>query len=340
MKEIKIITKDWDKIVPNNIESYRRVGGYSALHNVIRNFSPTEVIEEVKKSRLVGRGGAGFPTGQKWEITAKNSSKEKYFICNLDESEPGTFKDRVIAEKNPHQIIEGIIIGSYAVGARKAFIYLNGGFNIARVMLEQAIQQAYDNNLLGKSVMGADFDLDLEIFFGAGAYICGEESALINSMEGKRGEPRNRPPFPCDCGLFGSPTVVNNGETLANVPFIFKKGAGKFSVIGAIDCPGTKLFCVDGAVNCPGLYEAPIGITVEDIVNDLAGGIKHGLELSFVQIGGASGRLAIASTLGEIPSYSKNAKIPLGSGAILVIDKFQDPREIALSWLRFFQREY
>ncbi|MDA3814782.1 MAG: hypothetical protein PF549_00235 [Patescibacteria group bacterium] len=177
MQEIKIITKNWGKINPNDIASYRRFGGYSSLHKVFRNFSPPEVIAEIKKSGLVGRGGAGFPTGQKWEITAKNASKERYFICNLDESEPGTFKDRLMIENNPHQIIEGIIIGSYAVGAKKAFIYLNGGFNVAKLRLERAIQQAYENNLLGKSIMGSAFDLDLEIFFGAGAYICGEESA-------------------------------------------------------------------------------------------------------------------------------------------------------------------
>ena len=339
MKETKIITKNWNKINPDDIESYRQSGGYSALHKVLRNFSPEEVVEEVKKSGLVGRGGAGFPTGQKWELSANHPTKDNYFVCNLDESEPGTFKDRVIAENNPHQIIEGIIIGSYAIGAKKAYIYLNGTFNIAKVRLERAIQQAYDNHLLGKSIMGAVFDLDLEIFFGAGAYICGEESALINSMEGERGEPRNRPPFPCDCGLSGVPTVVNNGETLANIPFIFKKGAEKFAEIGSRDCPGTKLFCIDGSVKRSGLYEAPIGITVDEIINNLAGGLQEGLGLSFVQVGGAAGKLVTTTMLGEIPSYSKKARIPLGSGSILVVNNFQDPKAIALSWLRFFQRE-
>lgn len=339
MQEKKIITKNWGKVNPSYLESYRINGGYAALHSLLRNFTPEKAIEEVKESGLVGRGGAGFPTGKKWEIAAGQKCKERFFVCNLDESEPGTFKDRAIAENDPHQVLEGVIIASYAVGAQKAFIYLNGGFAEAEYLLQRAIDEAYEKNILGKSILGSAFDLEAELFSGAGAYICGEESALINSLEGKRGEPRSRPPYPCECGLNAKPTVVNNAETISSLPFIFKKGAKKFKQIGLRDCPGTKMICLDGAVNKPGLYETPMGLSVEEIINQLGGGMKPGLKPLFVQIGGASGRLAIPSMWSEIPSYQKESRIPIGSGSVLVVDDFQDPRKIALSWMNFFQRE-
>lgn len=336
---LKIITKNWGKIDPGGIETYIRKGGYKALRKVIRDFKPSEVIEEIEKSSLRGRGGAGFNTGQKWKITAKEKCLKKYFICNLDESEPGTFKDRMIIENNPHQIIEGIVIGAYAVGAKKAFIYLNGSFKTAKNILEKAIAQAFERNLLGKSIFGAAFDLDLEIIEGAGAYVCGEETALLNSMEGKRGEPRLKDVYPCESGLFCKPTVINNAETLASIPWIINNGAKKYQVIGMKKCPGTKLFCIDGAVKMPGIYEAPIGTSVKDLIDQYAGGLQSGIELNFVQVGGSSGKLVLPTFLDEIPSYDKDSKIPLGSGAILVVDKFKDIKKIIQSWIDFFQRE-
>lgn len=337
--DIKIITKNWNTVDPKSIDSYLKKNGYRTLQWVLREKKPEEIIAEIKNSGLQGRGGAGFPTGLKWEMTVKASGKEKYFICNLDESEPGTFKDRLLAENDPHLLIEGIIIGAYAVKAEKAFIYLNGNFHNAKDILEKAIKQCYERRILGRSIMGMAFDLELEIFVGAGAYICGEETALLNSMEGRRGEPRLKDVFPCESGLFCRPTVINNAETIANIPWILKHGADEFSKIGMKKSPGTKIFCVDGAVKIPGAYEAPIGTSVRTLIFDYAGGLRPGTELWFAQIGGSSGKLAPAALLDEMPSYDKNSKIPLGQGSILVIDKNQDIKKLVSSWVNFFQRE-
>lgn len=337
--ETKIITKHWDKVDPWEINSYRKKGGYLVLKDILRNNKPHEIVNEIKKSGLQGRGGAGFSTGEKWGITAKQLSETKYFICNLDESEPGTFKDRMIVEKNPHQLIEGIIIGAYAIGSKKAFIYLNGNFKIAEKILNKALEQARKEKILGRGVLGSAFDLEIEVLVGAGAYICGEETALLNSMEGKRGEPRIKTIFPCERGLFCKPTVINNAETIANVPWIIKNGAGEFKKVGIKKSPGTKLFCIDGSVECPGIYEAPIGVSVRDLIYEYAGGTRRGTELWFAQVGGSSGRLLVVSHLDETPSYSRDSKIPLGQGSILVVDKFQDIKKIVQSWINFFQRE-
>lgn len=338
-KDFKILTKLWDQVDPMSVVSYRKKGGYESVRFMLRTLQPKQVLEEVKKSGLQGRGGAGFPTGQKWELATKVPAKEKYLICNLDESEPGTMKDRFLAEKNPHQLIEGLIIAAYALEVKKAYIYLNGKFDQARITLEKALQQAYAENYLGRSILGFAFDFDLELFSGAGAYICGEESALINSMEGKRGEPRFKPPYPSDCGLWGKPTVVNNAETLANLPWIIKHGGQKFSQIGLKDSPGTKIFSIQGSVQKPGVYEAPIGITISDLINHYAGGLLPGKQLWFCQIGGASGRIIPASLVDSIPSFSQAAAVTMGAGTILVMDKFQDPKRFLLSIVNFFQRE-
>lgn len=339
MEKIKILTKFWGQIDPHLIDTYRKKGGYGSLKKVLREMKPLEVIEEIKKSGLQGRGGAGFSAGDKWEIASKVPMDTRYFICNLDESEPGAFKDQALAEKNPHQILEGILIGCYAIGAKKAIIYLNGRFKQAQQTLEKAIAQAHERRFLGESIMGFAFDVEIELFMGAGAYICGEESALINSLEGLRGEPRLRPPFPCNCGLDSSPTVVNNAETISNIPWIIKYGAEKFSNVGIKSSPGTKVFSIDGAVKHPGIYEAPIGQSVRDLVFKIAGGMEDGKEFWFAQVGGSSGRIVPAGKLDEVPSFSRDANIPMGSGAILVIDKRQDIKKILLDWIHFFQRE-
>lgn len=337
---MNIISKNWEKINPLDIKSYIAQRGYDALQKVIRTRQPEEVITEITISKLRGRGGAGFPTGEKWETAAKTKSNEKYFVCNLDESEPGTFKDRMIAEKNPHQIIEGLLIGSYAIGAKKAFIYINGNYQKQAEILRIAIDQAKEKELVGKGILGSAIDIDVEVFEGAGAYICGEETALLNSIEGKRGEPSSKPPFPPVSGLFGKPTIVNNAETLANIPYIIRNGGQKYSQIGSNLCPGTKLFTLSGAVRNAGLHEAPLGITAQELIyNSLyGGGLKSGKDFWFAQIGGAAGRLAPAGKLDQSLAYD-NRDFPLGSGSILVVDKNADIADYLLSWAGFFHRE-
>jgi len=335
---MKILTKYWKIGKSLDIKDYLNVGGYEALKKAIEKMKPAEVIEELKKSKLQGRGGGGFPVGLKWEFAAGKKEKQKYFICNLDESEPGNFKDRMLAENNPHQIIEGIIIGAYAIGANKAFVYLNGTFRIAGKKLEQAIEDCYKKNFLGKGILKSKFDLDLEVFYGAGAYICGEESALINSLEGKRGEPRSKPPYPSDAGFLGKPTVVNNAETLSSVSWIIENGGKEFSKIGNVDSPGTKLSSIDGAVKNPGLYEVTMDKNIEQLLQ-IAGGVKEGFELWFAQIGGSSGQVVPRYLLTEIPSYSERSVVSIGSGSVLAISKHENLKDLLLSWINFFQRE-
>jgi len=337
---MQIITKNWEKIKPLEIGSYIRVGGYESLRKAIREMSPAEVIEEIKKSGLRGRGGAGFPTGDKWELAAKTAADRKYFICNLDESEPGVYKDRIIAEKNPHQIIEGLAIGAYAIGAKKVFIYINGHYDGAAEILEIALKQAEEKEFIGRSAMGSPVDIEIEIFRSAGAYICGEETALLNSMEGQRGEPRLKPPFPPVRGLFGRPTVINNAETLANIPYILKRGAKTFAQIGLKSSPGTKLFILGGAVKNPGVFEAPLGTSMRDLIyNSLyGGGIAKGKELWFVQLAGACGRLVPPAKLDQPLAYGQ-CEFALGSGSILVVHKGVDLKNLLFSWADFFHRE-
>lgn len=359
---MNILTKNWGKIDPHRIESYIKTGGYEVLRKAIREMTPVEVINEIKISGLRGRGGAGFLTGDKWEISAKTAANEKYFICNLDESEPGTYKDRMIAEKNPHQIIEGLLIGAFSIGAKKAYIYINGHYRQPSEILKIALKQALEKEFVGRGIMGSAIDIEVEIFEGAGAYICGEETALLNSMEGKRGEPRLKPPYPPVSGLFGKPTVINNAETLANIPYILRHGAKTFAQIGTKSSPGTKLFLLDGAVKNKGLFEVPFGTTVQELIyNSLyAGGMQSGKEFWFAQIGGASGRLMPAGKLdqplfyphtnsvGSRESHSENkigvgvngsGEYTLGCGSILVVDKTVDIKDLMLSWAGFFHRE-
>ncbi len=337
---MQVITKNWEKIDPLRIESYIKTGGYEALRKVIREMNSQDIIAEVKSSGLCGRGGAGFLTGRKWEMAAAMAAKEKYFICNLDESEPGTYKDRTIAEKNPHQIIEGLVIGAIAVGARRAFVYVNGHYQEQAEILQIALEQAREKEFVGKGLVGSAVDVEIELFEGAGAYICGEETALINSIEGKRGEPRLRPPYPPVAGLFGKPTVVNNAETLANIPFIMRRGAKVFSQIGSNVSPGTKLFVLEGAVKNCGIHEAPLGISAQELIyNSLyGGGLVPGKEFWFAQIGGASGRLMPAGKLDQPLLYGKS-EYPLGCGSIMVFERGTNLKELLFSWADFFHRE-
>ncbi|MFA7319189.1 MAG: NADH-ubiquinone oxidoreductase-F iron-sulfur binding region domain-containing protein, partial [Parcubacteria group bacterium] len=339
MENIKILTKNWGHINPLKVEDYLAVGGYSALRKFISEMKPQEVIDEIIKSKLSGRGGAGFLTGEKLKMVAENENHEKYFICNLEESEPGTYKDRMIVDNDPHLLLEGIIIAALSIGAHKAYIYVNGNYAAEKEILETALEQARGKNFWGPGILGSAYDLDVEIFSGAGAYICGEETALINSMEGRRGEPRLRPPFPTAVGLFGKPTCVNNAETVANIPWIILHGGRKYAKIGAACSPGMKLYILGGSVKKTGVVEAPTGLTIRKLVDEWGGGVTPGKEFWFAQIGGASGKLVTEEELDTSLTFSHDCPIPLGSGSILVVDKRVNIFELMLSWTEFFRRE-
>jgi NADH:ubiquinone oxidoreductase subunit F (NADH-binding) len=338
MQDIKIITKYWGVSDLTKIANYESFGGYKALQKFIRETDAEKAIGEIKKTGLCGRGGAGFPTGEKLEKVAKNGSEEKYFICNLDESEPGTYKDRAIVDNDPHKLIEGIIILSLAIRAKKAIIYINGSYEKQREILEHALADAHKKNYWGEKILKSSYNLEIEIFSGAGAYICGEETALINSMEGKRGEPKIRPPYPTESGLFGKPTLINNAETIAGIPWIVTYGGKDYAQIGSKNSPGTKLFILGGVIKNPGVYELPLGITLRELIFEIGGGLPKGKEFWFAQIGGSSGRLVVEGELDEKLEFG-NKNMPMGSGAILVVDKTSDIRDLLLSWTGFFRRE-
>ncbi len=339
MEDIKIITKNWGKINPLKISDYIEVGGYSALKKFVAGMKPTEAIGEVKVSGLSGRGGAGFSTGDKMEMVAKSKKHKKYFICNLDELEPGTYKDRMIVDNDPHILLEGIIISALAIGAHKAYIYINGNYEKQFEILEYALRESRRKNLWGPGILGTKYDLDVELFSGAGAYICGEETALLNSIEGYRGEPRLRPPYPTAVGLFGAPTCVNNAETIANLPWIILNGGKKYAKIGATCSPGMKLYTLGGVVKNQGVVEAPTGITIRFLIDKLGGGMQDEKEFWFAQIGGASGHLVTEKELDTALTFSRDCPIPLGSGAIVVVDKTANIYELMLSWTEFFRHE-
>ena len=274
----------------NGMTSLAKYGNYSALAKAA-GMKPAEIVDEVKASGLAGRGGAAFPTGSKWEGAAKAPGTEKYIICNADESEPGTFKDRILLMDDPHRVIEGMLVAGYAISAQKGYIYLRAEYPYIVPVLEQALDEAREAHLLGEHILGFDFSFDIELRVGAGAYICGEETALFESIEGKRGFPRVKPPFPTTHGLFGKPTVINNVETLCNVPLIISQGAAEYRKIGTEKSPGPKLFCVSGDVAKPGVYEVPFGVTLRELLT-MAGGMAGEKDLQAVLFGGAAGAFA------------------------------------------------
>lgn len=342
--------------VPNltDFEVYRKLGGYNAVEKALKSFSPDQITEEVKKSGLRGRGGAGFPTGVKWGFIDKKSDKPKYFVCNFDESEPGTFKDRHIGQLNPHQLIEGMILGSYALGARTAYIYIRGELFYVLRIIEKAIEQAYKNGFLGKNILGSDFSLDLYCQPGGGAYICGEETALLESLEGKRGNPRIKPPFPAIVGLYGCPTVVNNVETIACLPWIINNGSEAYAKIGIDKSKGTKLISACGHINKPGIYEIDLGLPVEEFIysNEYCGGIKNGNKLKAVIAGGSSvpilpAELILRTANGEprLMSYESLAEggfetgTMMGSGGFIVMDETTCMVKSLLTYARFYHHE-
>ncbi len=321
------------------VEGYRKTGGYEGLAKALA-MEPQEVTEEVKKSGLRGRGGAGFPAGLKWSFIPK-TDKPKYLVCNADESEPGTFKDRHLIEVDPHQLIEGCAICCWAVGANVCYIYIRGEYHSQTKILEEAIRDAYENGILGDSVMGKDFKLDMTIHRGAGAYICGEETALLESLEGKRGHPRVKPPFPAVEGAFGCPTVINNVETLCNVPHILQRGAEWFSTIGTDDRnTGPKLYAVSGHVENPGTYEFPIGVTFQELL-DACGGMLEGRELKAFVPGGASAPVLTAEDRHLKLDYDNVMKAGsmLGSAAVMVLDENTSMVRVGARFAQFFDHE-
>lgn len=322
------------------LTEYERSGGLNGLRKAL-TLPPAQIIAEVKASGLVGRGGAAFPTGLKWEGAAQAAGECRYLVCNADESEPGTFKDRVLLEDDPHQVLEGMIIAAYAIGAHQAYIYIRGEYPRAIQTVEQALEEARQAGLLGASILGSGFDLQIELRVGAGAYICGEETALFESIEGKRGFPRLKPPYPTTHGLFGQPTVINNVETLCNVPFIVEHGATVYRQAGTEKSPGTKLFCLSGDVARPGLYEAPLGLSLRELLEGMGGGMRAGKALQAVLIGGAAGAFATPDQLDTPLSFEglRQVGLPLGSGAVLVLDSSRDLRQVLHSLGRFFAHE-
>jgi NADH-quinone oxidoreductase subunit F len=305
---------------PTSLDQYRAAGGFSALRRAIE-MGPSAVIREVTEAGLVGRGGAAFPTGRKWAAVAAQADPLRYVVCNADESEPGTFKDRVLMEEDPFALIEAVTIASWAVGAKRAFIYIRGEYPLAAERLEHAIQQARARGFLGTDVLGRGFEVEIELRRGAGAYICGEETSLFNSIEGYRGEPRTKPPFPVESGLFGKPTVINNVETLVSVLEILKHGAKAYASIGTEGSKGTKLFCVSGHVLAPGLYEVPYGTPLSALIQK-AGGVRAGKKARAVLLGGAAGTFLAPSELDLPLSFEAAKKIgaSIGSGVVLVLD--------------------
>lgn len=337
----RIVLRNCGRINPESIEEYIGHDGYQALGKCVTTMKPSEVVQLLKDSGLRGRGGAGFPTGLKWSFTANTESEQKYIVCNADEGEPGTFKDRLILEGDPHSIIEGMAIAGYAVGASYGFIYIRGEYKLSIERMNQAIQQAKSLGLLGQGIFGSDFNFDLEVRSGAGAYVCGEETALIESIEGNRGEPRVKPPFPGISGLWGKPTVVNNVETLANIAPIILKGAAWFRGFGTENSPGTKVFTMTGDINNEGLIEVPMGITLRQVIYGVGGGIPGGLGFKMAQTGGTSGGCLPKEFLDLPMDYDTLANVgsALGSGALLIMDETHCIVDIVRCFMKFFMHE-
>lgn len=322
-KQVKIVLKNCGAIDPENIEEYINNGGYEALEKALTELSPSQAIQEIKDSGLRGRGGAGFPTGVKWEFVFKAKSSEKFVICNADEGDPGAFMDRAVLEGDPHTVIEGMGIAAYVVGAKRGYVYVRAEYPLAIERLEIALEQAKKRNFLGENILKKDFSFDIELRIGAGAFVCGEETALIASIEGKRGMPRSRPPFPATCGLWGKPTLINNVETLANIPHIILKGAKWFSSIGISGNKGTKIFALSGKIKNTGLVEVPLGLTIGELIFDIGGGIPDGKKFKAVQTGGPSGGCIPQDYLDTPISYEslKDLDSIMGSGGMIVLDE-------------------
>jgi NADH-quinone oxidoreductase subunit F len=323
----------------NTMERYLDTGGYKVLTDALKNLTPEKIAEEVKASNLRGRGGAGFPMGVKWGFLA--DSEPKYLVINADESEPGTFKDRQLLERDPHQLVEGIVLSSYALGVNRCFVYVRGEYAKPARRIQRAVEEAYEKGYLGENILGSGFTLDVSVHLGGGAYICGEETALLNSLEGKRGEPRLKPPFPAVEGLYARPTIVNNVESISNVPWIVSNGGAAYAAIGPERSAGTRMFSLSGHVNKPGNYEIVMGMSWRDLIFDIGGGIRDDNELKTWIPGGASAPWLVPEHLDTPLTIDDAASIGtmLGSGAVIVMDETTDVVKAALSIVRFFAHE-
>ena len=340
-KQFRIVLRNCGVINPEKIEDYIARDGYKALEKVLFEMTPEQVVEEMKKSGLRGRGGAGFPTGVKWESAAKQPKGQKYMICNADEGDPGAYMDRATLEGDPHSVLEAMVIGGYAVGADKGYIYIRAEYPLAIERLQIAIGQAHEAGLLGDDILGSGFNFDIELRFGAGAFVCGEGTALQHSIEGKRGMPRPKPPNSVVAGLWARPTVINNVETLATIPVIINKGADWFTKIGTPDTPGTKVFALTGKVNNSGLIEVPMGTTLREIIFDIGGGIRGGHKFKAAQTGGPSGGMIPEQFLDLPIDFGSLAKIDsiMGSGGLIVMDETDCVVDIAKFYLDFTVEE-
>ena len=336
-QQMRVALRNCGVIDPENIDEYIAFDGYKALAKALTEMTPEQVIDEVLKSGLRGRGGAGFPTGKKWQFARASQAEQKYFVCNADEGDPGAFMDRSLLEGDPHAILEAMAIGGYAIGANEGWIYVRAEYPIAVKRLEKAIEQAHEYGLLGNNIFGTDFNFDIHIRLGAGAFVCGEETALMASIEGKRGEPKPKPPFPAVKGLFESPTNINNVETLGNIAQIILKGADWFRSIGTERSTGTKVFALGGKINNTGLVEVPMGIPLRTIIEDIGGGCPNGKKFKAVQTGGPSGGCIPASLLDISVDYDSLTKIGamMGSGGMIVMDEDNCMVDIARFFLDF-----
>ena len=340
-KQLKIALKNCGHINPEKIEDYLIHNGYQALDKVLFEMNPEDVIAEVKQSRIRGRGGAGYPTGLKWETVYKYVNDQKYVICNGDEGDPGAFMDRSVLEGNPHRVLEGMAIAGYAIGANKGYAYIRGEYPLAIKRFELAIKQAKKIGLLGNNILGTNFCFDVEVRIGAGAFVCGEETALIASIEGKRGTPRPRPPFPAESGLWGKPTLINNVETYAAIAPIINNGGEWYSEIGTPKSSGTKVFALAGKINYAGLIEVPMGTSLREIVYDIGGGIQNGEAFKAAQTGGPSGGCIPAEHLDVKMDYESLVSLGsiMGSGGLIIMDKSSDMVDVARFFMEFCMDE-
>ena len=340
-KQKRIVLRNCGTIDPENIDDYIAAGGYEALKKAVTSLSPQQVIDEVLKSGLRGRGGAGFPTGQKWSLARQASGSPKYLVCNADEGDPGAFMNRNVLESDPHSVVEGILIAGYAVGASICFIYCRAEYPLALKRLQVTLKKARERGFLGKKILGSDYDFEIEIREGAGAFVCGEETALMLSIEGKRGMPRTRPPFPAQSGLWGKPTNINNVESYAVVPWIIRNGAEKYSVYGTEKSKGTRTFALAGKIARSGLAEVPLGTTIREIVLEIGGGTSTGLDFKAILIGGPSGGVIparLADITVDYESIPATGAI-MGSGGLITMDTSSCMVDIAKFFLNFTQEE-